>query len=62
MTDDQVLTVAQMQAAEQAIFDAGTSIETLMDIAGSGAADWIRRVAAAELPLPDASPSPPGVR
>ena len=46
MTDDQVLTVAQMQAAEQAIFDAGTSIETLMDIAGSGAADWIRRVAA----------------
>ncbi len=42
----QVLTVAQMQAAEQAIFDAGTSVDELMDIAGSGAAEWIRRVAA----------------
>jgi hydroxyethylthiazole kinase-like uncharacterized protein yjeF len=35
-----------MQAAEQAIFDAGTSVDELMDIAGSGAAEWIRRVAA----------------
>ncbi|MEM9501885.1 MAG: NAD(P)H-hydrate dehydratase [Pseudomonadota bacterium] len=46
MTLRQVLTVAQMQAAEQAIFDAGTSISELMEIAAGGAADWIRRIAA----------------
>ncbi len=42
----QVLTAAQMQAAEQAIFDAGTSVFDLMKIAAGGAAEWIRRVAA----------------
>ncbi len=46
MSAAQVLTVAQMQAAEQAIFDAGTSVDELMDIAGTGAAEWIRRIAA----------------
>ncbi|MEM8723932.1 MAG: NAD(P)H-hydrate dehydratase [Pseudomonadota bacterium] len=46
MISRQVLTVAQMQAAEQAIFDAGTSVSELMDIAASGAAEWIRRFAA----------------
>jgi len=46
MSAAQVLTVAQMQAAEQAIFDAGTSVDELMDMAGKGAAEWIRRIAA----------------
>ena len=46
MTDLQILTVAQMQAAEQALFDAGTTVEELMEIAAGGAAEWIRRVAA----------------
>ncbi|MFL0356455.1 NAD(P)H-hydrate dehydratase [Erythrobacter sp. GH1-10] len=46
MTDRQILTVAQMQAAEQAIFDAGSSVEELMEIAAGGAAEWIRRIAA----------------
>ena len=43
---DQILTVAQMQAAEQAIFDAGTTVSELMEIAAGGAAEWIRRMAA----------------
>jgi hydroxyethylthiazole kinase-like uncharacterized protein yjeF len=42
----QVLTAAQMRAAEQALFDAGTSVSALMEIAAGGAAEWIRRVAA----------------
>lgn len=42
----QVLTVAQMQAAEQALIDAGTSVDELMRIAGRGAADWVWRIAA----------------
>ena len=46
MNDAQVLTAAQMQGAEQAIFDAGTSINELMEIAAGGAAEWIRRLAA----------------
>lgn len=46
MISSQILTVAQMQAAEQAIFDAGTSVSELMEIAAGGAAEWIRRVAA----------------
>lgn len=41
---EQVLTVAQMRAAEQALIDAGSSVEALMDIAGRGAADWIWRI------------------
>jgi hydroxyethylthiazole kinase-like uncharacterized protein yjeF len=43
---EQVLTVAQMQAAEQALVDAGTSIEELMQRAGRGAAEWVWRLAA----------------
>lgn len=46
MSRSQVLTVAQMRAAEQAIFDAGTSVEELMELAATRAAAWIRRVAA----------------
>ena len=33
-------------AAEQALFDAGTSVSELMEIAAGGAAEWIRRIAA----------------
>src|SRR5687767_10400901 len=42
----QVLTVAQMRAAEQALIDGGESVESLMERAGAGAADWVWRVAA----------------
>ncbi|MEM7664343.1 MAG: NAD(P)H-hydrate dehydratase [Pseudomonadota bacterium] len=41
----QVLTVAQMQAAEQAIFDTGTSVSELMETAARGASSWVRRIA-----------------
>ncbi|WP_284125648.1 NAD(P)H-hydrate epimerase [Parerythrobacter aestuarii] len=40
----QILTVAQMQAAEQALIDAGTSVEELMQRAGKGAAEWVWRI------------------
>ena len=43
---DQVLTVAQMQAAEQALINAGTSVDELMLRAGRGAADYVWRLAA----------------
>jgi len=46
MTDTQILTADQMRAAEQALFDAGTSVSELMEIAAGGAAEWIRRIAA----------------
>lgn len=46
MNARQVLTAAQMRAAEQALFDAGTSVSDLMEVAAGGAAEWIRRVAA----------------
>lgn len=46
MSERQVLTAAQMQAAEQALFDSGTSIVELMEIAAGGAAEWLRRIAA----------------
>lgn len=46
MSAAQVLTAAQMRAAEQALFDAGTSVSDLMEVAAGGAAEWIRRVAA----------------
>lgn len=46
MSVAQVLTASQMRAAEQALFDAGTSVSELMEIAAGGAAEWIRRVAA----------------
>ena len=37
--------VAQMRAAEQALIDAGASVEALMDVAGCGAADYVWRIA-----------------
>ena len=43
--NDQVLTVAQMRAAEQALMASGTSVDRLMQIAGRGAADWVWRMA-----------------
>ena len=46
MSAAQVLTADQMRAAEQALFDAGTSVSELMEVAAGGAAEWIRRVAA----------------
>ena len=46
MNAAQVLTAAQMRSAEQALFDAGTSVSDLMEVAAGGAAEWIRRVAA----------------
>lgn len=42
---DQILTVAQMQAAEQALIERGTTVDELMRRAGRGAADWIWRIA-----------------
>lgn len=47
MSAAQVLTAAQMRAAEQALFDAGLPVIDLMETAAGGAAEWIRRVAAA---------------
>ena len=41
----QILTVAQMRAAEQALIDGGETVESLMERAGNGAADWVWRVA-----------------
>jgi hydroxyethylthiazole kinase-like uncharacterized protein yjeF len=43
---DQVLTVAQMRAAEQALIDGGESVGSLMERAGAGVAEWAWRVAA----------------
>lgn len=40
----QVLTVAQMQAVEQALVDAGVSVDELMQRAGKGAAEWVWRI------------------
>lgn len=41
-----VLTAAEMRSAEQALIDAGTSVGELMQRAGSGAAEWVWRIAA----------------
>ncbi len=46
MTSAQVLTAAQMRAAEHSLFDAGVSVAALMETAAGGAAEWIRRIAA----------------
>lgn len=43
---DQILTVAQMRDAEEALIGAGSSVEALMQIAGRGAAEWVWRMAA----------------
>ena len=42
----QMLTVAQMQAAEQVLIDRGESVGSLMETGGRGAAEYIRRIAA----------------
>lgn len=42
---DQVLTAARMRAAEEALIDAGTSVDQLMQTAGRGAAEWVWRIA-----------------
>ena len=42
----QILTAEQMKAAEQALIDGGDTVESLMERAGAGAADWIWRLAA----------------
>ena len=42
--NDQILTVAQMRAAEEALIAGGTSVDQLMQIAGRGAAEWIWRI------------------
>lgn len=41
----QILTVAQMRAAETALMDGGVSVDTLMQRAGQGAADTVWRMA-----------------
>ena len=41
-----VLTVAQMRSAEQALIDGGESVDSLMERAGAGAAQWVWRVSA----------------
>lgn len=46
MSAAQVLTAAQMRAAEQQLFDRGTSVAQLMEVAAGGAAEWVRRIAA----------------
>ncbi len=43
---DQILTVAQMRAAEDALIVAGSSVDALMRTAGLGAAEWVWRMAA----------------
>ncbi|OYX63773.1 MAG: bifunctional ADP-dependent NAD(P)H-hydrate dehydratase/NAD(P)H-hydrate epimerase [Novosphingobium sp. 32-60-15] len=42
----QVLTVAQMRHAEDELISAGISVDALMQTAGNGAAEWVRRIAA----------------
>jgi hydroxyethylthiazole kinase-like uncharacterized protein yjeF len=42
----QVLTVAQMRAAEDRLIAAGETVDSLMRAAGKGAAEWVWRVAA----------------
>ncbi|HSG53870.1 MAG TPA: NAD(P)H-hydrate epimerase [Paracoccaceae bacterium] len=42
---NQILTVAQVQAAEQALVDGGETISGLMEQAGAGAAQWVWRMA-----------------
>ncbi len=41
---EQVLSAAQMRAAEQALIAGGTSVEELMQRAGLGAAEWVWRL------------------
>ena len=43
---DQILSVAQMRAAEAGLIAAGISVDALMQTAGRGAAEWVWRIAA----------------
>ena len=43
---DQILTAAQMRAAEEGLIAAGISVDELMQIAGRGAAEWVWRITA----------------
>lgn len=43
--DSQILSATQMREAEQALIDAGSSVDALMQVAGRGAAEWIWRMA-----------------
>jgi hydroxyethylthiazole kinase-like uncharacterized protein yjeF len=43
---EQVLTVAQMRGAEEALIATGETVDSLMQVAGKGAAEWVWRVAA----------------
>lgn len=43
---DQVLTVAQMRAAEQALIDQGSSVAALMERAGAAVGEWALRLSA----------------
>ena len=45
-TPDQILSVAQMRAAEQALVAGGTSVDDLMQRAGRGAAEYVWRISA----------------
>ncbi|WP_271077693.1 NAD(P)H-hydrate dehydratase [Aurantiacibacter sp. MUD61] len=40
---EQILTAEQMQAAEQRLIDGGTTVESLMETAGAGAAEYVYR-------------------
>nr|WP_119084586.1 NAD(P)H-hydrate dehydratase [Altererythrobacter sp. B11] len=42
---DQILSVAQMRAAEDALIAAGETVDSLMERAGRGAAQWVWRMA-----------------
>lgn len=42
----QVLTVAQMRSAEDDLIAAGKTVDALMQMAGQGAGEWVRRLAA----------------
>ena len=53
----QVLTVAQMRAAERALIDDGESVESLMERAGAGAADWVWRDIATAVAPEDPPPT-----
>jgi hydroxyethylthiazole kinase-like uncharacterized protein yjeF len=43
---EQILTVAQMRAAEEALIAGGETVDSLMRTAGAGAAEWVWRIAA----------------
>lgn len=46
VTLSQILTVAEMRAAEEELIAGGTSVEALMEVAGRGAGEYVRRLAA----------------